>query len=293
MKSASAGTLALLNGSRHYMVADFYTFTLSQGGALRYVGGDVPLVHPDSGLVYSNTGPVIKRGAIRSEVGLKVAQCSLTFHVSDALSIGTLSWPAFAERGGLDGAYVLIQRCYMATWGDTSNGVVTLFSGRVSDVQPSRTTIELTVSADVELLNMNMPRRLYQPGCMRSLFDAGCRVSLGDFRVSAVVGAGSSISTLFIAAGATNLKPLAGFYNLGSVRFTSGVNNGALRSVSNYNAENSWVKVVPPLDATPTAGDTFYLYPGCNKTMDDCRTKFDNLAQFGGFPYVPIPETAL
>lgn len=295
MKSATSGTIAILNSNRSYLIAEYYTFTLTTGQVLRYTTADVDLAHPISGLVYSHVGPAIRRGSIKSEVGLVVAKCSITLGVNDSLTIGSVAWPAFAERGGLDGATVLIERTYMNFWGDLNHGVVVLFSGRVSDVQPTRTEIQLEVSSDVELLNLPMPRRLYQPGCMRSLFDAGCRVSLDDFRVSAVVGAGSTLTVLYIAAGATNLRYTAGFYNLGSVRFTSGANNGVLRSVSQYgnDPDNLFVRVIPALDVVPTAGDTFQLFPGCNKTMDDCTQKFDNIAQFGGFPYVPIPETAL
>jgi len=46
------------------------------------------------------------------------------------------------------------------------------------------------------------------------------------------------------------------------------------------------------LPYAPAAGDTFVVYPGCDKSQRTCRLKFNNLANFGGFPYVPAPETA-
>ncbi len=47
-----------------------------------------------------------------------------------------------------------------------------------------------------------------------------------------------------------------------------------------------------PLPYAPAASDTFTVYPGCDKSQRTCKLKFNNLANFGGFPYTPTPETA-
>ena len=30
------------------------------------------------------------------------------------------------------------------------------------------------------------------------------------------------------------------------------------------------------------------LYPGCDRTKETCISKFNNLSNFGGFPYIPV-----
>jgi uncharacterized phage protein (TIGR02218 family) len=35
------------------------------------------------------------------------------------------------------------------------------------------------------------------------------------------------------------------------------------------------------------AGDLITAYPGCSRTRSDCKMKFNNLANFGGFPHMP------
>lgn len=296
MKSASAGTIALLNSGRMFHIADYYTFTLRTGTHLRYTSADVDMLYPDGSFIpfiYSSSGPTIKRGSIKTEIGIKVAKCSLTLGVGPAITVLGVPWPQFVERGGLDGADVLIQRCYMATWGDLNNGLVTLFSGRVSDVQPSRTVIEVEVSSDLELLNINMPRRLYQPGCPRALYDAGCRVNQSDFTATGTVGAGSTKSTIIVVDGASPLSNTSNFYDLGSITMTSGANINAMRTVADHVGSSNTLRIYPPFDETPAVGDTLEVIPGCNKTLDHCQNKFNNIAQFGGFPYVPVPETAV
>jgi hypothetical protein len=40
-------------------------------------------------------------------------------------------------------------------------------------------------------------------------------------------------------------------------------------------------------------GDTFRFLPGCDHTAATCQGTFSNLAHYGGFPYIPPPETAV
>jgi hypothetical protein len=42
-----------------------------------------------------------------------------------------------------------------------------------------------------------------------------------------------------------------------------------------------------------TVGDTFQFLPGCDHTTATCHNTFNNLAHYGGFPYIPPPETAV
>jgi uncharacterized phage protein (TIGR02218 family) len=44
------------------------------------------------------------------------------------------------------------------------------------------------------------------------------------------------------------------------------------------------LSAVPPGLAV---GDTISLYPGCDRTLATCDTKFGNSANFGGFPFIP------
>ena len=48
-----------------------------------------------------------------------------------------------------------------------------------------------------------------------------------------------------------------------------------------------------PLQSTPAPGDTFTVYYGCDHTPGTCQSKFNNLANFRGFPYIPPPQMAV
>jgi len=47
-----------------------------------------------------------------------------------------------------------------------------------------------------------------------------------------------------------------------------------------------------PLPATPAAGDAFTVAFGCDHTRGTCQGRFNNLANFRGFPFVPPPQIA-
>lgn len=54
-------------------------------------------------------------------------------------------------------------------------------------------------------------------------------------------------------------------------------------------------RVVPivPFPKPFTAADNVALYRGCDRTQATCTTKFNNLGNFRGCPYVPVPEVVL
>ncbi len=83
-----------------------------------------------------------------------------------------------------------------------------------------------------------------------------------------------------------------GYFDLGYIVFTSGPNNGVTRAVDTYLA-GGVVTLRVGLPNAPTNGDTFTIYPGCNKSIVTCDKKFSNKANFGGFSFVPSPETAI
>ncbi len=88
----------------------------------------------------------------------------------------------------------------------------------------------------------------------------------------------------------------SGYFALGVIEFTSGANAGLSRSVSTYvngPSSNKTLNIVPPLPQTPTPGDSFTVYPGCDKRLSTCINKFNNLVHFGGFPWIPEPTTAV
>ncbi len=282
MKSASAELVTLLSTARSFWMADLYTFTLVDGTVLRYTSADIDVT--TGGYTYPHTGPLIKRSRTRVALGTSVDTLDLEISAEVTTLLSGLPWLQAISNGALDGATVDLARAFSDTPGGAIAGTVVLFSGRVSDTTTDSLTAKVIVRSFMELLNTPLPRNLYQPPCGYSLYDTGCGVSRAAFAAYSAVASGSTRQVLNCALGNA-----AGYFDIGELVFTGGQNLGVTRTVKTY--APGVVALAYPLPKPVTVGDTFTIYPGCDKRLTTCDTKFGNKARFRATPFVPAPET--
>jgi Fe-S cluster assembly iron-binding protein IscA len=271
--------------------------------------------------------PNYSRGKSTTAIGTQVDKFDLTLDADLSVLVNGQPLLAFINGGGLDYARVIIQRGFAGAFpnayqpggsGSSSGGPVglllglnvpssassglvpialpavitpvgllTLFSGRVSEVQIDRSTAKITVSSDVELLNVQVPRNVYQPGCLNTLFDKSCLLNSAAYTTTiAATSATDSTRTLISASG---LSMTAGYANTGTMIGLTGANAGIARTVKQQTA--STVQTIGPWPLAVSVGDTFSITAGCDKQSTTCSGKFSNLIHFRGFPWVPVPQT--
>ena len=282
MKTATRELIDLLHGSDEFLMADLFRITLSNGQILRHTNADMPVVW--DGQTYEAHKLIIKRGATRVAVGLDVDSNTLEIAAEPEYRLEGLQWSEAALGGALDGARVVSERIFFSDWA-TPVGAVVIFSGRVSDVSGSRSAVKVDVKSDIELLNVSSPRNIYQSGCMRTLYDGGCKVNREKFTVNGRVTANSTTGTEL----ACNLTQADGWFNQGVIKFTSGRNAGLSRTVKEH--KGGRLSFALRLPFPPQSGDVFKIYPGCDKRQETCGKKFDNIVHFRGFPYIPAADT--
>lgn len=283
MKTAGASLIALL-AANQFLFADLFDITLSTGTVLRYTNGDGDLSFGNNS--YSGSTVKVQRDRVKTAVGIEVASMGMNLFPAPTDTIGGIPFPQFACNGGFDGATVLVQRAFMPSYGNTSAGALHVFSGRVADVVPSRTEIQLTVNSDTELLNVSMPRNVYSPGCIHTLFDPGCTLSKASYAAASSAANGSTQLQINC-----NLVQSTDYFTLGTIVFTTGSNAGATRTVKAYTP--GVLTLSRALDYVPATGNAFIAYPGCDKLQATCTNKFSNVANFKGFPFIPVPSTAI
>jgi uncharacterized phage protein (TIGR02218 family) len=291
MKPASTALQNLL-ANRQFFAADLYTFTLIGGTALRYCSGDRDITA--GGHLFTAQGPRIDRKDNKAKchwkIGVEVD--TLLFDVMPQAmdTVNGLPFLAACVQGAFDGAELQLERAFMATYGDTSVGTVIMFVGRVAEIDLGRAVATFTINSHLELLNLQLPRNLWQPGCVNSLGDASCGVSLPSFAAGGITAAGSSASVI-----AASLAQATSYFDQGKVTFTSGANAGLTRSVKSWVAGSPGrIALLAPFPNAPAAGDAFTIYPGCDKTLgaNGCA-KFANTARFKGYPFIPTSDTAV
>ncbi|MET7242504.1 DUF2163 domain-containing protein [Methylobacterium sp. EM32] len=288
MRAASPALVAFLTGLRArrdvaLLYADCYTLTLRSGTAIAVTNADVAV--PLNGFVYLADSLMVDGLRFRCSVGLEVDQQQVTLSARPTDLIGGVPAMVAIRNGALDGARIRRERAFLTDWTLPPVGAVLLFQGRVSTVDAvGRTSARITVASDLVLLDVDMPRNVWQPTCNHVLFDSGCGLPKEAFGAAGTVGAGAT-PTRIPWAGASPT------YAQGTLTVTGGANAGATATIKT--ADAAGLTLAYPLLTAPAPGDTFVAYQGCDHTLATCRAKFANAARFRGFPFVPTPETAL
>jgi len=288
MKATTAAVVAALNAARaapdaEIAIAECFTFTLATATTLAWTNVDLPVTY--NGTTFSATGPLVQGLKYKASVGLEVdkQQIIIAARPTDLIS-GNPVLNAIRE-GAFDGATVQRDRVFLSAIGGAVIGGVTMFHGRVSTIDSvGRTQAQITVASDLVILDYDMPRNIYSPTCVHTLYDSGCGVIRGAYSASGTVGVGST-------AGAINTSVAAAGHVQGSILFTSGVNANVRATVKSVIA-GATLALMYPLPSPPATGDAFTVAFGCDHTRGTCQGRFNNLANFRGFPFVPPPQIA-
>ena len=284
MKAASPALIALLASGDQFIMADLYTITLVGGSVLRYSAAPTALTLNGNNFIL---GPKFERSKTKAVIGTQVDELDVRIYPEPTDLIGSVSFLEAAWQGQLDGALLQLERAFMPSYGDTSPGTVVLFAGRISDIECTRTGVEIKCRSHLELLNIQMPRRLWQSSCTHTFGDAMCQFDRSSMQATFSAGAGSTQAQI-----ATSVNPIpANLYMQGTIVGVTGANTGASRTVANMGG--GWIYVKLAFLSPVMTGDQFQLLPGCDRTLATCQNVFNNAGHFGGFPYIPTPETAV
>ncbi|MFZ5544405.1 MAG: DUF2163 domain-containing protein [Pseudomonadota bacterium] len=301
-ETSPGALVALLNARAPIECADLYTVTLADGTVYRWSGSDVAIT--GNGHTWQ-LGPGIERTRLKWTVGVSVDTMGLTLADSQArpVLINGKGLLAFIAAGGLIGARVQVDRAFWGFGDPQPVGALLWFTGRVAEVNSvTRWEASLNVKSDLELLDVMVPRDVYQPGCLNTLYDSACGTARASFTVN---GTATTATNARRTRFGHNLAQQTGHFDLGVVTFTSGANAGVSRTVRVYNRAPPYgltgnrgvpdwtIDVLNPWPFAVGVGDAYSIYPGCDKTLATCTWKFNNTPRFRGQPYIPVPETVL
>jgi uncharacterized phage protein (TIGR02218 family) len=163
---------------------------------------------------------------------------------------------------------------------DPAEETVLSFEGFIANVTlDGELEAKILCNPNTKIFDRAAPRFTYMGLCNHILYDARCKVdiSLFDFTglVSAVVGNDITVN------GASGLG--AGFFVGGFARFPAGSTEDARMILAQ---SGDTMTLLLPFAET-ILGSDIDLFAGCDHSLAICESKFANVINYGGFPFVP------
>lgn len=158
---------------------------------------------------------------------------------------------------------------------DTYTEIV--WKGKLTNRQPRKTELLLSIESLFTSLKRPGLSAKYQRNCRHALYEDGCYVNKNSFLLNDNVSAISdSVVTVPIAATKTN-----GYYIGGMIKdATTGIYRLIIQHVG---ADLTLVRNFESL----SVGSSVDIFPGCPHTIDACLNTFNNIQNYGGFPWLP------
>lgn len=279
-----------LMASRQFVYAECYTIVPLEGAVMRYTNAqnDVSIVAVNdvNRHLYLSKRVLLTGLRSRSSIGISVDEQDATVaYAEDEMFQDWMNWPTALKLGRLDGATITRDRCVAEDYDKPWIGAYRKFSGLVSMLDTvGRSQATIKVKSALEKLNVQMPRDLFNPVCKNTWGDARCGVNQNDHAVTGVIGPGSTRTALAWSGATSN-------YGIGKIHISNADDVTRVRTVRV--ASSTHLYLAYPLDFDPAEGLEFTAWPGCDRSFTRCGDFHTNPEEhFGGFPHVPVAETA-
>lgn len=218
----------------------------------------------------------------------QASEASMSPGVMDLNGIAGIAGISFDEiaSGLFDNARVY---CFATTWNSPVEDEEPLglsFMGKTT-IKDGRYTAELMMAIDA--LNQSVGKT-YGTACPKRFGGseyAGCGVALGPITVSGTLTAVTSNSVFQDSA----RSEAADYFGEGTIAFTSGQNAGLKPLEIKAYAADGTIETYEAFHYPVAIGDAYTLVPGCRKRLADCRDKWSNVVNFGGFSFIPTSSS--
>lgn len=159
--------------------------------------------------------------------------------------------------------------------------VAVYWKGRVIGASAQESVITVECEPIFTSLRRAGLRGRYQKLCRHVLYGRGCTLDRANFETAGTVTAVDGFVLTVAAAAGLDTGYLVG----GMIDY-----NGVLRYIMNHVGDQVTL-IRPVLDLTQDVADngsaSILMHPGCAHNFTTCKDKFNNLDNFGGFPWIP------
>lgn len=171
---------------------------------------------------------------------------------------------------------------------DLSMGKMRIGRFTMGDVKVGRSAFNAELRGMTQSLQKNVGR-VYTKGCPWKFGDPStCRFDVDALRVAGTLTSVTDLRTFSDSSRAE----ASDYFGAGVITFVTGLNAGASMEIYSF-ASGAFVLHLP-MQFNVQVGDTYTVTPGCRRRYtEDCRTKWANTNNFGGFNDVPGSDRVL
>lgn len=174
----------------------------------------------------------------------------------------------------------------------SDDSVITLWKGRVASAQASASEVSIECESIFTSLRRPGLRARYQRACRHTLYGRGCNVDKSAFAVPGRLAALDAVTATVPEA--AEYADNTFFGGMVEFRLDTGV---VARFVLAHTGQT--LTLARPIEGLADrvgygqsygryyGGLAVTLYPGCDRTRATCDSRFDNILNFGGFPWIP------
>ncbi len=187
------------------------------------------------------------------------------------------------EAGRFDGAEV---RSWLINWAEPELRVLQ-FRGSIGELRRASGAFHAELRGLTDLLNRPLGR-IYQKPCTAVLGDRSCRfdTTLAGYQADAEVTGIDSTTSLRLQGGSSSEEA---WFERGRLDVSSGSAIGLWGAIKQDRRidDGREITLWSGIGGGLAVGDRVKLTAGCDKRMETCRLKFNNLLNFQGFPDLP------
>lgn len=225
----------------------------------------------------------VKRSQVRQSNDTFKDGVSFEFPITEAFAQGFIT-SSFAG--------VVQVTIYRTHFIDVDSEYATYWVGRATGATTSGSVV--TINCESVFTSLKRPglRAKYQLTCRHSLFGNGCYVNKDDFKLT--------------DKKATNVDPSGTVVNIPLTRYIRVGDQLVPQRPRDHTYTNGYITLPTGICVMVLTqiGDSFTLlrrirpdqivnqqitiYQGCDKTKETCAAKFNNIDNFGGFPWIPV-----
>lgn len=234
----------------------------------RFTDGDAPYTHPDTSDEY--TPEMISRGNIQQSEEDTSMNVDVTVDALNPVA-------DFFRTPFLPSRHIWLT-IYRTHRGSVSSPGI-LFRGLVGTAEFENNTCKLTCISQKHAIGKRVPVQLVQKLCTNTLYDQRCKADPELFKITGTI---VDIDGLTLTMDYVGTGHAVGYFDGGYIE-KAGIPPATIRT---DNAPTLLLMYNPGY----VIGDLIEIFAGCDKRVLTCETKFNNVPNFQGFPFMPVKD---